>query len=87
MGYSNQIILDVKPLEYMKLSIDTNDGKRYFIDLSDFKDVYCFPKSEEWEKVSIDSYGLDLIWPGRFEVHVDQLIPIAYKEEKASVAI
>jgi hypothetical protein len=76
------IIKKVTPLEYNKLIIETNAGERYFSDLSFFQKVYCYPQSGEWDKVSIDNYGLDLLWPTRFEVHITQIIDSSYKVEK-----
>jgi hypothetical protein len=44
--------------------------------------VHCFPQDKAaWSKVSVDGYGLGLIWASRFEVHVDQVIGLAYKVE------
>lgn len=61
-----------------KLAIETNERKRYLADLSDFKSVYCFPKTQtEWENVSITEQGFNLTWGTRFEVHVDQVVDSA----------
>lgn len=63
--------------------IETSDGFRYEADLSPFSEVYCFPRDQaEWSKVNIDSYGLDLIWASRFEVHVDQVIGLAHRRDR-----
>jgi len=85
MDSANRIILKVQALEYNKLSVILNDNKIYYCDLSFFSKVFCYPKQNEWSKVSIDSHGLDLIWPSRFEVHVDQLIHEAYLVEPAKI--
>jgi hypothetical protein len=82
MDSSATIIKKVIPLEYNKLIIETNEGERYFSDISFFQKVFCYPKTEDWAKVSIDSYGLDLIWPTRFEIHITQVIDSSYRTEK-----
>lgn len=83
MGNSTPIIRNVQVSEYAKVIIDTSDGKRYFSDLSALSKVYCFPIDlTAWSKISIDSYGLGLIWASRFEVHVDQVIGLAFKTEE-----
>ena len=51
-----------------------------------FQAVTCFPATEDaWRQVSIDSYGLALVWTNRFEVHVDQVIGLADHVEKAGI--
>ena len=37
--------------------------------------------ADELSRVSIDSYGLGLVWASRFEVHVDQIIGLATRIE------
>lgn len=87
MDQTSELILSVKPVKYNEVVLETNHGFRYWIDLSSFSKVYCYPKDEkEWFQVSIDGYGLDLIWPSRFEVHVDQLIELATKKIPLSLA-
>ncbi len=86
MDSSTTIIKKVIPLEYNKLIIETNEGERYFSDISFSQKVYCYPKAEDWAKVSTDSYGLDLIWPTRFEIHITQIIDSSYKIEKIKQA-
>jgi hypothetical protein len=67
---------------YKQVVIEASDGKRYQADLASFSNVHCFPKDvAEWEQVSIDAYGLALVWPGRFEVHVDQVVGLATSVE------
>jgi hypothetical protein len=69
----------------MRVSIEASDGRRYEADLSSFCGVYCFPRdADEWSQVSIDSYGLGLVWASRFEVHVDQIIGLAGHVEAAT---
>lgn len=80
MGSATELIKNVSTPEYKKIVIET-PSKRYYSDLSDFEKVYCFPSINEWGQVSIDSHGIDLIWPGRFEVHINQVIDRAYKVE------
>ena len=82
MGTSTSVIRDVQAPEYGKVIVEASDGKRYFADLTSLSKVYCFPKDAvAWSKVSIDSYGLAIIWASRFEVHVDQVIGLATKIE------
>jgi len=62
--------------------IEATDGNRYEADLSSLSAVYCFPRdADDWSRVSIDSYGLSLVWANRFEVHVDQIIALATRIE------
>lgn len=84
MGGPTPVIRDVQAPDYGKVVVETSDGKRYHSDLASFAKVYCFPQDKTaWSKVSIDSYGLGLIWASRFEVHVDQVIGLAFKIEDA----
>ncbi len=83
MDRPTPVILSVSPLELPRLAIETSDSVRYYADLSELSFVYCFPKDgRTWEQVSIDSQGLALVWPNRFEVHVDQVIGLAYQTER-----
>ena len=83
MGTSNPLIISVSTPEYKKVIVEASDGIRYYSDLSALSPVYCFPKTKGvWDKVSPDSQGLALIWTTRFEVHIDQVIGLAYKSEK-----
>lgn len=69
------IITNLQFPDYKKIQIECSNGKRYLSDLSKFSSVYCFPKdSEEWKKGFIDDYNLAVIWPCRFEVHIDQIM-------------
>lgn len=82
MGCSAPLIRSVSTPAYMTVAIEASDGNRYEADLSSFSRVYCFPRSaNDWERVSIDSYGLSLVWASRFEVHVDQIIGLATRIE------
>ncbi|MCB1174748.1 MAG: hypothetical protein KDK39_14355 [Leptospiraceae bacterium] len=83
MDRTAELIAKVEANEYNIVRISTNAGRSYEVDLSGFKKVYCYPTKDEWSRVSIDSYGLDLVWPGRFEVHVDQILAVA--QELSSV--
>lgn len=75
MDKATSLIVSVSALQNFQVEVKLSDGTKVVSDLSRFKAVYCFPKSEsEWQKVSIDSQGLDLIWASRFEVHVDQIL-------------
>ncbi len=87
MDKPTPVILKVSTPEFKKVVIEASDGKRYFSDLSSFSGVFCFPaNSGDWNKVSIDSYGLGLIWASRFEVHVDQVIALVSKSEPVSIS-
>ena len=73
MGGTTPVILRCKALARPHLLIEASDGNQYWTDLSRFESVGCFPSTDdEWQTVSIDSYGLALAWSTRFEVHVDQ---------------
>jgi hypothetical protein len=75
MDKASSLIVSVSALQNFQVEVQLSDGSVVRSDLTRFKAVYCFPKSDdEWQKVSIDSHGLDLIWASRFEVHVDQVI-------------
>jgi len=87
MGTPTPVILSVKTPTYSEVVIEASDGKRYFADLAPFKQVYCFPKTlEAWQQVAVDSQGLGLVWTSRFEVHVDQILGLASREEPAARA-
>jgi hypothetical protein len=80
------LIFAVATPAYGRVEI-TADGKRYSADLSHFRTITCFPRTvEEWRRVSIDSYGLVLVWASRFEVHADQVIGLADKVTRATAA-
>lgn len=82
MGSTNPVILKFEIPEYKKIIIEVSDGHRYHSDLSTLSKVYCFPSSEKWDEVNIDSYGRSLIWTSRFEAHIDQVMGLAFKKEK-----
>ena len=85
MGHTTPLIRSVTTPAYRQVSIEATDGNRYTADLSSFASVYCFPcDPSEWSKVSVDSYGLALVWSSRFEVHVDQIIGLATRIEKSA---
>ena len=49
--------------------------------------MYCFPRdAAAWSQVSIDSYGLALVWASRFEVHVDQIIGLAARVQRIAAS-
>ena len=78
MGGSTPLIRSVATPGYARVSIAASDGNRYDADLSSLSAVYCFPRDAgAWSRVSIDSFGLGLVWATRFEVHVDQIIGLA----------
>jgi hypothetical protein len=72
---TTSLIVSVSARQNFQVEVLLTDGNTVVSDLSRFKSVYCFPKSDaEWLNVSVDSHGLDLIWASRFEVHVDQVL-------------
>ena len=83
MGSATPLIRSVSAPAYMQVSIETSDGNRYTADLSSLSAVDCCPRDlAEWSEVSIDSYGLALVWACRFGVHVDQIIGLATRVDK-----
>jgi hypothetical protein len=85
VGSATPVIRSVSTPAYKRVSIAASDGNRYDADLSSLAGVYCFPRDpDEWSRVSIDSYGLALIWACRFEVHVDQIVGLATHVEAVS---
>ena len=75
MDKTTTLIVSVSALQNFQVEVQLSDGRVVRADLSRFKSVYCFPKLDaDWQKVSVDSHGLDLIWASRFEVHVDQVL-------------
>ena len=85
LGAPPPLIRSVTTPAYMRVVIDASDGRRCEADLSSFSGVYCFPRdADEWSRVSIDSYGLGLVWASRFEVHVDQVLGLATHVESAA---
>ncbi len=84
MGAPTPVALSVWTPKYGTVVVAASDGCRYHADLTSFSSVYCFPHGEEdWGQVSIDSDGLGLIWPSRFEVHMDQVVGLAHRREEA----
>jgi|GEM_PF-1830452 len=84
MGQTSTIITKVSCPTYGKVLIETVQGDLYFSDLSSLSKVYCYPKNKKaWEDVSIDQDGLALVWSCRFEAHVDQIIALSTRVEKA----
>ncbi len=78
MDQSNIVIQSVKALKIPQVEFTATNGKVYISDLKGYSGVKCFPVlQEEWEKVGITTYGFNLTWSSRFEVHVDQLIDAA----------
>jgi hypothetical protein len=87
MDRPTPLIRAVSTPAYGRVEIVASDGKRYSADLSLFRAVGCFPPNpEEWSRVSIDSYGLSLIWASRFEVHADQVVGLADRVTGATAA-
>lgn len=87
MGRSTPLIRSVATPEYGRVTVEASDGNRYSADLTSFRRVFCFPSdTEAWSRVSIDSYGLGLVWACRFEVHADQIFSLADKIERTNAA-
>ena len=83
MGATTPLIRSVSAPANGDVCIEASDGNRYSASLLSLAGVYCFPRDlSEWSKVSIDSYGLALVWVCRFEVHVDQIIGLASHVDK-----
>ena len=82
MDQTNILVTRVSPLECPELEVEMTDGKKYVADLSIFKKVKCFPKTqEEWEKVFITESGYNITWSSRFEVHAGQIISHSVSKE------
>jgi hypothetical protein len=87
MGCSTPLIRSVATPAYGRVVIEASDGNRYSSDLSSLSAVWCYPPdAEAWVRVSIDGYGLGLVWACRFEVHVDQVVALADKIERIDAA-
>ena len=87
MGRPTPVIRAVATPSFGRVVIEASDGNRYSADLSSFRAVSCYPAdADAWSRVSIDSYGLALVWACRFEVHADQVIGLADKVERADAA-
>lgn len=85
MDTSDPVIVNIVTPEYKKVIVEASNGYRYYADLSSFSTVYCFPKIEdEWIQVKAGNYRDVLTWPTNFEVHLDQVIGLAYKTERIS---
>jgi hypothetical protein len=77
------VIVKVEAAKYGEVIVEISDGVRYYSDLLSLSRTYCYPKNfDQWQRVSIDSYGLALVWESRFEAHIDQIIGLATKKEK-----
>lgn len=82
MGSTTPVVVNAWAPEYGKVIVEGSDGIRYHADLSSLSSVYCYPSTAAtWQKLSVDTYGLALVWPTRFEVHMDQVVGLAYKKE------
>jgi|CXWL01.1.fsa_nt_gi hypothetical protein len=78
MGTTTPMIRSVEAGDYGRVAVEASDGNRYEADLMPLSAVYCFPRDlAEWQRVSVDSHALGLIWANRFEVHIDQIIGLA----------
>ncbi|MBL6991097.1 MAG: hypothetical protein ISR65_15025 [Bacteriovoracaceae bacterium] len=82
MDQANIVIQFVKALTMPQIEIIASNGIRYISDLKEYSSIKCFPTSQkDWEKVGVTTYGFNLTWASRFEVHVDQVIACAISEE------
>ncbi len=87
MGRATPLIRTVTTPAYSRVVIEASDGNRYSADLSSFRTVSCYPPdAAAWSRVSIDSYGLALVWACRFEVHAEQIVGLADKVERVDDA-
>ena len=87
MGHTTPLIRTVTTPAYGRVVIEASDGNRYSADLSSFRAVSCYPPdAEAWSHVSIDGYGLALVWACRFEVHAEQVVGLADKVERVDAA-
>ena len=74
-------ILKVRTVEYGKLIVDASDGTRYHSDLLGLSQRNNFPDEQQWKRVKIDSYGIALVWPTHFQLHLGQIAGHAVKTE------
>lgn len=81
---THKAIKEVEGLEYKKIRVTLTNGTIFVADLSEFETVYCFPTPNQWNQVSIDSYGRGIIWSSKFEVHIDQVCHFADSIEQKS---
>ena len=87
MGSPTPIIRSVSTPAYGRVVIEASNGKRYSAALTRFQSVPCFPPdASAWSQVSIDSYGLALVWACRFEVHADQIVGLADRIDNIDAA-
>lgn len=87
MDTATPVIFQFSLPEFKKVVLEASDGKRYRSDLSLFEKVYCFPKSfEEWKRAYLDQSGAAIVWSSRFEVHIDQVIGLAYRVESSKTS-
>jgi hypothetical protein len=79
------LIVSVSPPAYGRVIVETSDGLRHHADLAPvFSTVHCYPKDAgSWATVTPDAAGLALVWPSRFEVHVDQVLALADRVDPA----
>ena len=84
MDSTNKIIRQVSAVDYKRVKLTLTDGTVVFSDLSEFADVYCFPREEEWKNVSVDSYGRGIVWSSRFELHIDQVLACTISRDDES---
>jgi len=87
MGRATPVIRTAITPAYGRVVVEASDGNRYSADLSSFRSVSCYPPdADSWSRVSVDSYGLALVWACRFEVHADQVVGLADKVERVHAA-
>ena len=83
MDKTDIVIINVRALGLPRVVVETNESKRYVVNLSEFKSVFCFPKNQkEWENISITASGFNLTWGTRFETGVDQVLDAAESSEE-----
>ena len=85
MDKSPEVIIGFEMPSYGQVIIETSNKVRYHADLSSLSPTHCYPSNlGQWKKASIDSYGMALVWPSRFEAHIDQIIGLAFKNESVT---
>jgi hypothetical protein len=70
---------------YNEITITLNNGSTYSANLSQFNDVYCYPKNlKDWKNARIGECHADIEWDCGFDVHLDQIAGLALKQSKSA---
>ncbi len=71
---------------YNLISVLASNNVIYTADLSSFNDVYCYPKDfDEWKLATAIEISI-IGWPCGFDIHLEQIIALSYKDPKAKTA-